>query len=115
MKNTTFEQAVEVVLALPPRDRQRLRSWIDTQIQSKAMPSRISLEDDLARYKKTQEWLNQNREQYMGQWVCLDGDRLIAHGTDALQVHAQGKAAGIEAPFLEHIVEDDEPFFAGWE
>ncbi len=115
MEHATFEQAVEVVRALPSKDRQRLRNWMDEQIKSNAQTKRTSLEDDLARYKKMQEWLNQNREQYMGQWVCLDGDRLIAHGTDALQVHAQGKAAGIEAPFLEHIVEEDEPFFAGWE
>lgn len=49
----------------------------------------------------------------MNQWVCLEGDELIAHGTDALEADRQAREAGIKAPFLEHIVEEKYPF-GGW-
>ncbi|HEX4947383.1 MAG TPA: hypothetical protein VFZ34_11990 [Blastocatellia bacterium] len=117
MEHTTFEQVVEMVNSLPTDDRERFNQWFKQQekLDANSNPKRVSVDEDLAQFKKTQEWLAQNREQFMGQWVCLEGDQLIAHGMDALQVHAQAKAAGIKAPFLEHVVEDDEPFFAGWE
>lgn len=117
MAHPTFEQAVEIVKALPSEDHERFNQWFKQQekLDAKQTPKRISVDEEIAQFKKTQEWLAQNRERFMGQWVCLEGDQLIAHGIDALQVHAQAKAAGIKAPFLEHIVEDDEPFFAGWE
>jgi hypothetical protein len=67
----------------------------------------------MARYQKTQKWLAENREKYLNQWVCLYGDELIAHGTDALEVDRKAKEAGIEAPFLEHIVEEKYQF-GGW-
>lgn len=117
MEHTTFEQAVEVVNSLPTNDRGRFSEWFKEQerLDTKPKPTPASVDKEIAQFKKTQEWLAEHREQFMGQWVCLEGDQLIAHGMDALQVHAQAKAAGIKAPFLEHIVEDNEPFFAGWE
>jgi hypothetical protein len=42
----------------------------------------------------------------------LEGDRLIAHGADALEVHRQAKEAGIETPYLEQIVEEED--WGGW-
>ena len=33
--------------------------------------------------------------------VALDGDRLIAHGTQAREVYAAARAAGIKSPFVE--------------
>lgn len=116
MEHTTFEQVVEMVNSLPTDDRERFNQWFKQQekLEANPNPKRISVDEDLARFKKTQNWLGEHREQFMGQWVALEGDQLIAHGKDGLQVHAQAKAAGIKVPFLEHIVEDDEPFFAGW-
>jgi len=132
MEHTTFEQAVEVVNSLPTSERERFSEWfkvqeeLDTQAnttcENKADDQTSSaqtvqnecLEDRLALYKKTEKWLRENREKYMGQWVALEGDRLIAHGPDALKVHAEAKAAGIAVPFVEHIVEEKEPFYAGW-
>ncbi len=115
MKNSTFEQAVEVVKALPSEERERFDKWFKQQEQIDTTPKSLRVsEDNIVRFKKTQDWLAKNREQFMGQWVCLEGDQLIAHGTDGLKVHAEAKAAGIEIPFLEHIVEEKEPFYAGW-
>jgi hypothetical protein len=51
----------------------------------------------------------------LGQWVAVEGDRLIAADPDALKVYAAAKAEGIQSPFLVHIVpEDPLPFVGGW-
>ena len=116
MPSSTLEQVKNTILTLPHEDRKQLQQWLDEQARKDAnhVVQKESLEDRLARYKQTENWLRENREKYLGQWVALEGDRLIAHGTDALQVHAEAKAAGIEIPFIEHIVEEQEPFYAGW-
>ena len=45
----------------------------------------------------------------------VEGDCLIAAGEDGHQVFATAKAAGIEVPFLVHVLpEDPLPFVTGW-
>ncbi len=118
MPMSTLEQVKNTILTLPHEDRKQLQQWLDEQAHKDANQAaqKESLEARLMLYKQTEKWLRENREKYMGLWVALEGDRLIAHGPDALRVHAEAKAAGIAIPFVEHIVEDDDkPFFAGWD
>lgn len=110
---TTIEQIIEGVKKLPFEDLNRLREVIDEETSHKQKEKQINLEERISKFKKAEKWLAENSEKYMNQWVCLEGDKLIAHGTDALKVDRQAKAAGIEAPFLEHIVEEKYPF-GGW-
>ncbi len=60
-------------------------------------------------------WLNENRPKYLGQWVALDGDRLIASGQTAKEVYSKAKAEGVKMPFVD-LVQDEEsaPFSGGW-
>ena len=61
------------------------------------------------------DWLAQNRAKYADQWVVVEGDRLIAAGVDAHNVFEAAKAAGIEVPFLIHVLpEDPLPFVPAW-
>jgi hypothetical protein len=112
---TNFEQAVEVIKSLPPEDFQRFDEWYEEQKQldDKAQEKKQQLAAELKQYKKARKWINENSEKYMNQWVCLEGDKLIAHGTDGLQVHKEAVAKGIKSPFLHHIVDESLPF-GGW-
>jgi hypothetical protein len=112
---TNLEQMIEGVRTLPFEDLDRLREVIDEERSRKQIDEakRVKLQEEIAKFKKAEKWLAENRERYMNQWVCLEGDRLIAHGTDALEVDRQAREIGIEAPFLEHIVEEKYPF-GGW-
>lgn len=61
------------------------------------------------------DWLKENRARYADQWVVVEGDRLIAADEDALKAFAAAKAAGIDVPFLVHVLpEDPLPFVPGW-
>jgi hypothetical protein len=112
---TNLEQAIEIIRALPVEDYGKLREVIDAEERTKQVKveKKIELSSDIERHKTSEKWFAENREKYMNRWVCLYGDELIAHGTDALEVDRQAKEKGIESPFLEHIVEEKYPF-GGW-
>jgi predicted DNA-binding antitoxin AbrB/MazE fold protein len=66
---------------------------------------------------KEREWVLANRDQYRGQWVVLDQDRLVGHTANADEVapiiqHARDE--GVRSPFVKLIPEDDEPIWMGW-
>ncbi|NOT59901.1 MAG: hypothetical protein HOP19_06710 [Acidobacteria bacterium] len=60
------------------------------------------------------QWLKEHRHEYLEQWVALEGDQLIAHGSQAREVYAAARAAGIKSPFVEFISTSDELPFGGW-
>lgn len=121
MEHTTFEQAVEVVSALLPEDKERLCEWLDEQRKKNGHQQQEhkeeTKEDRLKRieetHRKIRAWMNENRHKYVGEWVGLDGDRLIAHDKDGDKVREKLKAAEIKSPFFGFIEDDDIPF-AGW-
>jgi hypothetical protein len=109
-----LEEAKQVVMQLPSEDFEKFNEWFESQKQKKskhaAKEARLKLQ--IERFKKAQEWIRQNREKYMNQWVCLVGDELIVYGEDALEVDRKAREAGIEVPYLEHIVEESD--WGGW-
>jgi hypothetical protein len=44
------------------------------------------------RSAKSVRWLDENQEKYSGQWVALEGDRLIASGLTAKEVYSKARA-----------------------
>jgi hypothetical protein len=59
-------------------------------------------------------WLAENRNNYVGQWVVVEGDRLIASGPNSREVFQAAKQAGIEVPFLVQVEPEDQLPFGGW-
>ena len=49
------------------------------------------------------EWLRLHNKEYGGEWVALDGRRLIAHGPDAMEVYAAAEADGAYLPMITYI------------
>jgi len=98
MENASFEQAVEIVKSLPAVDKRRLQQWLiedeHTQLNGGA-----NGEIELG-YSREREmnWLSQHEAEYAGQWLALDGDRLVSHGTDPHQVFAEAQAQGNRRP-----------------
>jgi len=111
-----LEQAIEIIKTLPPEDFRRLDEWIEEQKRQDKRAQEKEEKPDwrLKRYKKARKWLDEHSREYMNEWVCLEGDRLIAHGTDALEVHRQAIAQDIKSPFLHHIVEEPKFYVGGW-
>jgi len=49
------------------------------------------------------EWLRLHSKEYGGEWVALDGGRLIAHGPDAMEAYAAAEADGAYLPMNKYI------------
>lgn len=134
---TTLEQVIETTRTLPLEDHQRLQLFLQEGLQQQdttaplpeaqprqereqerlnaiASAREAKLRQELDEYRRAKQWIAEHRAAYLGQWVALEGDRLISHGADALEVDAAAKAAGIDIPFVVRIVEERKFFYAGW-
>ena len=60
------------------------------------------------------KWLGEHSAEYAGQWVALDGDRLIAHGQDAKEIYAAAGASGVKYPMVTQVEDPNAPPFAGF-
>ena len=63
---------------------------------------------------KAIEWLWTHQQEYIGEWVVLDGNGLIGLGDDPRPIVAQARAEGVQIPFVEFIHDSSEPFLGGW-
>ena len=122
----TFEQARQTVESLSVQDYERLFQWMRKKHVDGLLVETLPSPDELlpraeewperaAKHRQAMKWIDEHRAEFLGQWVCLDGDNLISYGADALKVHAEAKAKGIQIPFLEHVIEEPEAYLGGWE
>lgn len=81
-----------------------------TKITAKVRKSTFGAVD----FSKQHDWLRQHRHEYIGQWIVLDGDRLVGHGDDPVPIVAQARAEGVRIPFVERIRDESEPFCGAW-
>lgn len=81
------------------------------------MANVINQQDAAARDLEARErrWLAAHGTEYAGQWVALDGDRLLCHGADARSVYAEArrKATG-SIPLVVRLEAQTELPFGGW-
>jgi len=69
--------------------------------------------DSVNERREEMYWLAKESRPYAGQWVALDGPRLVAHGAKLATVTAAAKAAGVERPLFASVPDDDLPS-GGW-
>jgi hypothetical protein len=109
----SVNEVVETIYKMPKKDQEKvLEILVEGEKQKKKKNKKV--QEQVARFKKAEKWLKENREEYLGQWVCLYGDKLIAHGEDGLEVHKQAKERGIESPYLVRVIEEPENFVGAW-
>lgn len=110
---SSFDQIIKSIEQLPVEEQQRIRQWLEDKGTTNG--ERHSSRAHANRSAQSLRWLHENRDKYSGQWVALDGDRLIASGTTAKEVYSKAKAEGIEIPFVELVTERESvPFTGGW-
>jgi hypothetical protein len=107
----SLEEAIlDKVRQLPPAKQEEVLRFADGlqhQSRMRMVPSRDR--------SREMDWIKENRAKYADQWVVVEGDRLIAADRDGHKSFATAKAAGIEVPFLVHVLpEDPLPFVPGW-
>ena len=104
------EAILDKVRRLPPAKQEqvlRFANGLEQESTIRVVPSRDR--------QREMDWIRKNRARYADQWVVVDGDCLIASDADGHKAFAAAKAAGIDVPFLVHVLpEDTLPFVPGW-
>ncbi len=103
----TVEQLLDEARNLPTSEKRRLRDALDRDLHQTA-PAAYNT------HEREHAWIEAHRDEYLGQWVALDGDRLVAHGKDAREVYLAAREKGVKAPFLEQMMPSIEPYMGGW-
>ncbi|MFS8085555.1 MAG: DUF5678 domain-containing protein [Acidobacteriota bacterium] len=101
----TLEQIIDEARTLSPSEKRKLRQTLDSELEEPALMQSRAEETD---------WIDRHRDEYLGQWVALEGDRLIAHGANARQVYLAAREAGITTPFIERVEKRQDAFMGGW-
>jgi hypothetical protein len=110
--SASFEQIIESIEQLTAPEQARIRQWLQNRVMSNGLNEGSQ---GAARSARSLQWLDENRKRYSGQWVALDGDRLIASGPTAIEVYSKAESEGFETPFVELVTEPEpSPFTGGW-
>ena len=112
----TIEQAIEIIQQLPPPEREKFFDWAEEEKRrelAEKESKNIDLEQKNERFRRALKWIDEHKDEFDGQWVVLDGDKLISHGKDAKSVYDEARAKGIETPFLERVKAKVLPW-GGW-
>lgn len=95
---------LQQIAALNADELAELRAQLENQAANgsniAAQPELQCDPQDEAAFK----WINEHGSEYPGQWLALDGDRLLAHGFNLAEVAAAARDAGVQFPLL-HLVE----------
>jgi hypothetical protein len=115
----TLEQIIDEARTLSPAEKRKLRQVLDLELeqvkaQDRAQPMNSDNGDDKTREGRL-EWLKSHREEYGGQYVALDGDRLIAVGPNYRVAREKALAAGKTNAFVTYLSKPDEiAEMGGW-
>jgi hypothetical protein len=104
-----LQQLIEEARKLSIEEQKRLRAALD------ALDSKDGAQSLHSTHQREREWLNAHRDEYLGQWVALDGDQLIAYGPDARKVYRAAREQGTDAPYLDRVGPKEEAFMGGWQ
>ncbi len=75
-------------------------------------PSTIIVTDlPLRDRSREHDWLEKHRDEYDGQWVVLDGNKLIAAGFDGKEVARKVRELGINGVYVVFVEGSNRPRF----
>lgn len=105
------------IASLPPAEKEQLAAFLshELQRQTKEQSSQTNvtgIDDDIRKLRM--EWIKAHREEYAGQYVALEGDRLVGAGRSIREANEQAKEKGFKNPFLVRITSEHETLSAGW-
>jgi hypothetical protein len=101
----TVEQIIDEARSLSAAEKLKLRQALDRELEQTAPVRPAALES---------AWVERHRDQYLGQWVALEGGTLIAHGHNAREVYLAARRTGIAGPYLVHVTPTADAYVGGW-
>ena len=109
---TVIEEITNKSAALPVELQREVLDFVEF-VARKRKTGETETSGDADDSLKSLRWLDENRRAYLGKWVALDGDKLIADGAAAKEVYQAASAASVRVPFVELVTEAETPPFCG--
>lgn len=91
------------------QEHQRVRLTIEERPEKLAWRSAEPVKER----REEMGWFAEKSGPYAGQWVAIEGPRLVAHGAKLADVRQAANAAGALDPLFARVPSDDLPF-GGW-
>jgi hypothetical protein len=116
MSAITVETILQQVRQLPLPEQRRLRVLLDEPsppVRTKEPLDPRLPPKPMKDRSREMAWLKEHQHEYAGQWVALDGDRLIAASPNRLEISTAVKADGASLPLIHRIASPDEPLPMG--
>ena len=119
MPNATVQQLVAEIQALSPVQRAELLQQLalpEDKTEPTQFPITPRVTGSYTPKNRSQEWqwLAEHGSAYAGQWVALDGNRLVAFGTTFKDVLQAARQAGTPDALLVRAEASDALPFAGF-
>jgi hypothetical protein len=114
MSVETLDSIKKQTAVLTKREKFVLANYLLEQTKGRAETENgKNIQDDDDVKRRQLEWLKNNRENYAGQYVALDGDQLVGHGATIREAHEQAKHNGVKNPFLVRLFSEETTVSAG--
>jgi hypothetical protein len=112
MSGPNLEEVMRSVTGLSFTDKLTLAAFLLEQMKQDAAapppstndvaPEAAAAQPDRERRRELQ-WIKEHRQEYAGQYVALEGDRLVAHGDVLKEVMQQARANGGGQPLFHRM------------
>jgi hypothetical protein len=117
MSAMTAENILTLIEQLPSSERIRLDQLLARR-QAESGETKPPLDrpvpcEPMRDRMREMKWIEEHKHEYAGQWVALDGNRLIAASPIRAEISATVKADGAKLPLIHRIASPDEPLPIG--
>lgn len=111
----TAEAILEMIEQLPRFERLRLHHILAEQATAQVKPPRDKRVPCEPQPDRTREWAwsEAHKQEYAGQWVALEGDRLVAASAIQQEVFDALKTAMANRPLIHRIPSPDDLPYVG--
>jgi hypothetical protein len=121
MSVQSLESIKQQIASLSRQEQAELSEFLAEQMrQDRAASSATSLPPEAgdaaeAGRRQRMEWMKANQAEYGGQYVALDGSKLVAVGQTFPEAARAAHAAGVAQPFVTYLPKPDEVgYMGGW-
>lgn len=121
MQTEITQTIIQKIPLLSAHEQQQILESVETFLgDKKPNKGNLSLPDEEAdgqqKYHRQMAWLKGNQKRYGGQYVVLDGDRLLGTAKNYPDGRKIATAAGVPDAFVNYLSKpDEEGYMGGWE
>ena len=110
-----LETIKQQIAGLSPQQRSELILYLQEQEKQDVSSSAASPDSDAAEIMRQRraQWLKTHRDEFGGQYVALDGDRLVGTGRNFHEALQAARALGVAQSFVTYLPKTDEIGYMG--